>query len=39
MMATHPTLVNGKPVKGRLRLRSGDHVIMGKTRFDLVMFT
>jgi pSer/pThr/pTyr-binding forkhead associated (FHA) protein len=39
MMATHPTMVNGKPVNGRVRLRSGDLVTMGRTRFDLVMFT
>jgi pSer/pThr/pTyr-binding forkhead associated (FHA) protein len=39
MGARNPTLVNGKAVEGRIRLHSGDHVTIGKTRFELIMLT
>jgi hypothetical protein len=39
MGAPNPTMLNGEPVTGRVRLRSGDLVTIGVTRFEVVMLT
>jgi pSer/pThr/pTyr-binding forkhead associated (FHA) protein len=37
MGARNPTIVNDEPVEGKVRLRSGDQVTIGVTRFELLM--
>jgi len=39
MGARNPTMVNGEPIEGRVRLRSRDLVTIGVTRFELLMLT
>ena len=37
MGARHPVLVNGEAVTSRVRIRSGDQITIGTTRFELIM--
>jgi pSer/pThr/pTyr-binding forkhead associated (FHA) protein len=39
MGAKHPVLVNGEAVSSRVRIRSGDQITIGATRFELIMLT
>lgn len=39
MGARNPILINGKEIEGRVRLGSGDHVTVGKMRFEVLLLS